>query len=160
MPPLKSALSRRFSRNASGLLTEAGHGRLIIIGDSSLDVPDYARNNPQYEMYYLGNKEGKLTAAAALLELAVACPIDEDMAIRFMLPDGGEAELENFEAPKNNKAAIEALEHTPEGLVKDGPDGFYEFANGANPRKSPLYLLTAGELAYDCIAVTVGHSQV
>lgn len=152
MPPLKEALSRNFSREASGLLTEVGHGRLLVIGDSSLDVPDAARI-----IYYLGNERGDITAAAALEEIVAACPIDPDISIRYMEQDEGDEE--HRIAPARNLETIKKLGFKAVGLVKDGKGGFYEFAAGTDPTKPPVYCLTGSRFAYDCIVATIGHSQ-
>jgi hypothetical protein len=152
MPPLKNALTRNFSREASGLLTRVGHGRLLVIGDSSLDMPDDTK-----PMYYLGNKRGDLSVAAAFTDLASACPIDREIPVKFMLPDGGE--IGGYRAPGANKAAIQDLGFTAVGLVREGTGGFYELSEGTSPSRPPLYLLTASEFAYDCIIATIGHSQ-
>ncbi len=148
-----NALSRNFSRDASGLLTRVGHGRLLVIGDNSLDIPDNAQ-----PMYYLGNKEGNISAAAAFTDLAAACPIDKDKPVNFMLPDSGE--FEDYKAAAANEQAIINLGFVATGLMKDGVGGFYELSDGPNSAKPPIYLLTASEFPYDCIIATIGHSQV
>jgi hypothetical protein len=155
MPPLKKALSRHFSREASGLFTVVGHGRLLVIGDSSLDVPDNARGNGRV-VYYLGNEQGDLSAAAAFTEIADACPIDTKAPVRFMLPDKGD---QGSPAPVRNKEVIEGLGFEALGLGREGENGFYELAKGPDPTKLPIYCLTGSRFAYDCIIATIGHSQ-
>lgn len=154
MPPLKEALPRNFSREASGILTMVGHGRLLVIGDSSLDIPDRA----QY-FYYLGNTEGDISAAAAFKDLQGSCPIDEGVTIRYMEPDSG-LDAEVFPAPKRNASMLKELGYKALGYQKGGPSGFYEFSKGTDPTKPPIYCLTASSSAFDCIAATIGHSQV
>ncbi len=153
MPPLKKALSRNFSRNASGLLIEKGHGRLLVFGDSGLDVPDTAQ-----VFYYLGNTRGDISVAAAFTEVEDACPLDKDVPVNFMLKD--EKDDAERPAPDRNKEIIEGLGFKAVGLVKDGKGGFYEVSNGADPARPPIYCLTASKFAYDCIIATIGHSQV
>lgn len=152
MPPLNRELSRNFSRNASGLFTRVGHGRFLIIGDSSLDIPDSIE-----PIYYLGNEEGDITAAAALIEIATACPLDKDVPVRYMAKD--KSDREERAAPGRNEETIETLGFKAIGLVKDGPSGFYEFSKGTDLAKPPIYCLTASRFAYDCMAATIGHSQ-
>jgi L-fucose mutarotase/ribose pyranase (RbsD/FucU family) len=152
MPPLKAELSRNFSRDAIGLLTRAGHNRLLVICDTSFDVPDGAP-----EFYYLGNKRGDISAAAALQEIAAACPLDLAVPARFMLPDADDTA--DHTAPPRNQAAIEALAIAAKGLVRQGSEGFYQFSKGSDPAKPTIYCLTASDFAYDNIAVSLGHSQ-
>jgi hypothetical protein len=153
MPPLKEALSRNFSRNTSGLLTSVGHGRLLVIGDSSLDPPDNALDIA----YYLGNSRGDISGAAAFSELAAACPIDMAQPVIYMKPDADDEDT--HEAPIRNANIIENLGFKAVGYVKDGEGGFYERAQSTDPTRPPIYLLTASAFAYDCIALTIGHLQ-
>jgi hypothetical protein len=152
MPPLHHALSRNFSREASGLLTRVGHNRLLVICDTSFDVPEAALH-----FYYLGNKAGDISGAAALDEIAAACPLDVAIPARYMLPD--EDDAADHSAPPRNHAAAQALGLTATGLVRLGTGGFYEFARGIDATKPTIYCLTASDFAYDNIAVSIGASQ-
>ncbi len=152
MPPLKGALSRNFAHEASGILTRVGHGRLLVIGDSSLDFPDKAEM-----FYYLGNNAGDSSAAAVLNEIATACPLDDDVEIRYMVSDSGD-NREHI-APDRNRSAIAEIGFHAIDLTREGEGGFYEFIRGTDPTRPPIYCRTASAFAYDCIAATIGHSQ-
>jgi hypothetical protein len=162
MPPQMEKLSRRFSRNANGLLTMVGHGRRLIIADSSFDPPDRSVSNDLI-FYYLGNREGDLSAGAVFNEISKAYPVEQGDGVRFMLPDHdpeGEWTPDQFSAPNHNKEVITGLGFSAIGIVKDGPNGFYEFANSADSNHAPLVCFTGSELSFDCIATDMGHLQV
>ena len=151
MPPLHGALSKNFSRDASGLLTRAGHGRLLVICDPSYDLPDGA-----HEFYYLGNERGELNAAAALREIAAACPLDRAIPGRYMAPDSDDRGT--YTAPARNHAALDELGFTPQGQERRGADGMYVYLKGQDPAKPPIHCLVASGDSYDNIAVEIGFS--
>ncbi|HVU60045.1 MAG TPA: hypothetical protein VG899_09105 [Mycobacteriales bacterium] len=151
MPPLLGPLSKNFSRDAGGLLTRAGHGRLLVICDPSYDLPDGA-----HEFYYLGNERGDLTAAAALREIAAACPLDRAIPGRYMAPDADDPGT--YSAPARNHAVLEELGFRAQGQQRLGADGMYTYLKGKDPAKPPLHCLVASADSYDNIAVEIGFS--
>ena len=158
MPPQIDKLSRNFSRNASGLLTMAGHGRRLIVADSSYDLPDRSVAN-NLVFYYLGNRQGDLSAARALFEIAKAYPIDSDAGVVYMTVDS-HLDPNEFTAPRHNLNVIGSMGHTAIGKLKDGLNGFYEHANNSDPVHAPLVCLTGSELSFDCVSVDLDHLQV
>jgi len=156
MPPFFNKLPRSIQPEGKAALEVAGHGQPINIVDIS-----FARGTRLTNVYYyLGNKEGELTAARALMDIASGCPLEGP----FYFMEKDETDEEDRIAPARNQAAIESLGFNAIGLVKDGDGGFYEEARRIAPRFEPVFFepinfVVAGEDAYDCISGKIGHSQ-
>lgn len=156
MPPFFNALPRSIQPEGKAALEVAGHGQPLNIVDIS-----FARGTKLKNVYYyLGNEDGELTVARALLDIALGCPLEGP----FFYMEKDEGDESDRVAPTRNREAIESLGLEAIGLVKDGDGGFYEQARRIAPRFEPEFFepitfVVANEDSYDCISGKIGHSQ-
>lgn len=152
MPPFKAAMPRSIGEEGEAFLRAAGHGRRLVIVDSSYDIPDGVN-----KFSYMGNPDGVFLAGRVLKDIMEACPVEGPVA--FMAQPAAETEEAEADAPVLNERIVKELGLTAIPLVPKGEGGFYESANGIIPNLPPIFCITASEEAYDCIMAHVGHSQ-
>lgn len=149
MPPLRFPrhvldIDRRFTPEALANLRAIGHLGRVVVGDTSLLVPDGCSS-----AYWLG--ESSADALRATLQLI---PVEAGSRVTLM---GVDSAREPSSAYDRLRQVVDDLSLDFEVRKRLGSDGFYNLAQEA---AATTYLLTGDPRPYACAQFVVGHSQV